>query len=389
METEKVESSFAEVEDYLAIGLRPMEYRPAVIRRAMHRSALPLASLHLDHPDPVLEQKLTSVVATGYRLLDPRRREDSIQRMMLGRIHPQFAEEVIRIAQARGNQRMPFDSPDEDDFAPTEGRGLSAVPKRARGSRLSLSHRHYLADDGTNPWSASLRSHDLLVERPFKRALRSTRRWVSRRYVAAGATVGLLLISFGSWRLFRDSGKSDVASLPPEQVALMTEWIQSRPMQPLNRRVPTVQPTESLTASTLSIEASAGAQSATDAERVSPEAAGHSPSVGIIAGAVAPASFVPAAGLVEEGDSIDRLPALSEVAIEPGPVAEELGGSANATGSAMDEPGFLGRLMVGYRDLGVLLSYQPGEWLSRQSFVELADRLGIDLTNAMVEWVGV
>jgi hypothetical protein len=206
-------SVFTDAAEFHAIGLRPMEFRPGVIRRAMQRSAAPLANLHLTQPTGDVEAKLARIVMTGYRLLDPRRREDSIQRMMLGRIHPQLADEAARLAQAQANQGLLGQSLDGDSEVMAE-RGLL-------GSQVAVSgrhaHRYFLHD----PVSESLRSHDLLIERPVQRAVRLTKRWVSRKYLAAGAVLSCAIVSFLAWRSNRNSeAPIESAPAPIQQASL-------------------------------------------------------------------------------------------------------------------------------------------------------------------------
>lgn len=90
-----------EADDFQRVGLRRMEFRPQVIRRALIRSAQPLALMHLRSPSAEVERLLLGVMLSGYRVLDPRRRDDSNQRVMLGRIHPQLVEEAVYLAQQR------------------------------------------------------------------------------------------------------------------------------------------------------------------------------------------------------------------------------------------------------------------------------------------------
>lgn len=214
--TARASAAFANADDFLAIGLRPMEFRPGVIRRAMARSAAPLATLTFNQADAEVERKLAQIVITGYRLLDPRRREDSLQRMMLGRIHPQLADEAARIAQAKGAPLTQLASPDGLDAEPFEGIGLLAVNGPAtqgnqRGDRLFL-------HDPMNPWSDSLRSHDLLVEHPWRRASRVTKRWIATRTMAAVAVIAFVVTSLTLWRNLRPNDQLIVEGQSSEVV---------------------------------------------------------------------------------------------------------------------------------------------------------------------------
>src|SRR5690606_30160512 len=87
--------------DYQRMGLRAEEFRPMVIRRALEQSAQPLALMHLRSPSEELERMLLELLVGAYRVLDPRRRQDPQSRVMLGRLHPQLADEAVQVAQAR------------------------------------------------------------------------------------------------------------------------------------------------------------------------------------------------------------------------------------------------------------------------------------------------
>jgi hypothetical protein len=214
-------SLYAEPDEFQVIGLRPSEFRPAVIRRAMHRSAVPLASLHLNQPDRGVEMRLARVVTSGYRLLDPRRREDSIQRMMLGRIHPQLADEAARMAQSKGQSLIAADDGNVLEFEPfIEGSLLSQQPKDNRP--VHLAGDSYFIDVVDNPWSDSLRSDDLLLERPHKRLIRSSKRWLSRHFLTLGTAAGFLLVTLATWRVFKDTSKQPLALLPTKVAAADT-----------------------------------------------------------------------------------------------------------------------------------------------------------------------
>lgn len=195
-----------QIEDYKTIGVRPMEFRPAVIRRAMAKSARPLASLHLSHPDTTNEQKLASVIATGYRLLDPRRREDSLHRMMLGRIHPQLTDEAVRLAQSKGNYQSSVESDTMEEGVFTVG-GL--IPKPFR----PLHHHgdHYFAEQPSSEWGQSLQSTDLLVDRPIRHLIRVGRRWLAYRPVTVATLAAMVSVSLASWRMTKDFGSAERA----------------------------------------------------------------------------------------------------------------------------------------------------------------------------------
>jgi len=208
--------SYPMTEEFQVIGLRPMEFRPAVIRRAMNRSAAPLATAHLHHPDGAVEKKLALVATAGYRLLDPRRREDSLHRMMLGRIHPQLADEAARIAQAKGNQLTDSDASESDETIQFAGGGLIRVRnQRNEPSNRNRSQNRFV-DDSASHWNYSLRSSDLLIEPPIRRLFRTTRRWALQRYIAVASVSGLVMMTLVTWRISRDEDAVAVADVARE-----------------------------------------------------------------------------------------------------------------------------------------------------------------------------
>lgn len=75
-------------EDFRRLGVRPHECRVSVIRRAATRSARALAEQQLDAPSEQVGLQLSRVATSAYRLMDPRQRDDSGQRVHIGRIVP-------------------------------------------------------------------------------------------------------------------------------------------------------------------------------------------------------------------------------------------------------------------------------------------------------------
>ena len=189
--------SFASVEDFSAIGLRWAEFRPAVIRSAMKRFAAPLASIHLDAPSVLVERKLVDVVMSGYRLLDPRRREDSIQRMMLGRIHPQLADEILRASQTRSEALLAMsaanDQEEELELLANQSARRTLFLGNPPGGAANLLLTQSAGADGL---ANILRPHDLLVRRPARKVLSSTRHLVKKhRWKYAASLAALVVIS--------------------------------------------------------------------------------------------------------------------------------------------------------------------------------------------------
>ncbi len=107
MDTIYNQSTDLSTDDFLRIGVRPQEYRLTVIRRAALRAASqvtqttvaaglrnPVANLRDTDPgspspsDQQLQRELSRVIASAYRVLDPRRRSDAAERAYVGRILP-------------------------------------------------------------------------------------------------------------------------------------------------------------------------------------------------------------------------------------------------------------------------------------------------------------
>ena len=76
------------LEDFRRLGVRPLECRQTVIRLAALRSSRALAKQQLSTPSDQGSRQLSSLMTSAYRLLDPRRRADPLQRALIGRILP-------------------------------------------------------------------------------------------------------------------------------------------------------------------------------------------------------------------------------------------------------------------------------------------------------------
>jgi hypothetical protein len=95
-------------DDFQRLGLVPTEARVAVIRRAAGRTAASLGQLTGSTPTERKEAELALIVASVYRLLDPRRRDQFRERIQLLRVDPM----PLR------SQLLDFD--DRADTAPSE-----------------------------------------------------------------------------------------------------------------------------------------------------------------------------------------------------------------------------------------------------------------------------
>lgn len=147
------------IADYRRLGVGMDECRLFVIRDAATRRCSPFAANALSELSLGADQQLCTVAMSAYRLLDPRRREDAIQRAHIGRVVPLESsfdgEEVYPEAsidesqeQASVSLRWDWDQVpgyvgQHESSQPQDSAALRIVPELAR-------------------WTASLQSLDLL-----------------------------------------------------------------------------------------------------------------------------------------------------------------------------------------------------------------------------------
>lgn len=211
--------------DFQRLGIRRMEFRPQVIRRAVYRAAHPLVLLHRTDPDGDVMRLLSDVLISGYRVLDPRRREDPAIRVMLGRIHPQLVDEAVSLAQlsSRGGGTA-FALRDDAVEATSVPAGESALWEIAESvvgsgdrpsprpdtaatglleSQASLNER--FSDAGQSPlWQELLSPLDLTAEPLNRRAARGFRRHIARSSMLSLIASTLLIASLMlvlTWRM--------------------------------------------------------------------------------------------------------------------------------------------------------------------------------------------
>jgi hypothetical protein len=82
----------ANEDDFALVGVRNLEWRLDVIRTAAHRSAEVVATAQLTEPSPEKEQRLSSIVLSTYRLIDPRFRGSYFQQVRVGRLMPMLLQ---------------------------------------------------------------------------------------------------------------------------------------------------------------------------------------------------------------------------------------------------------------------------------------------------------
>lgn len=211
--------------DYQRMGLRAEEFRPTVIRRAVEQSAQPLALMHLRSPSKELERTLLDVLVSAYRVLDPRRRNDPQSRVMLGRLHPQLADEAVQVAQARlaAPQRptlsavIPPPVEKVEGWRTTDGGrwtvDVQGTPIAERSTTLGTEDGGRREEDGATlerfidtalvpGWEETLSAPDLLVQLPTTRAYRAARRQLVNAPFATVIAIAVLagsLLLIGSW----------------------------------------------------------------------------------------------------------------------------------------------------------------------------------------------
>lgn len=338
------------------MGLRAQEFRPLVIRRAVERLAPPLALAQLRAPDPDSERLLLGVLVSAYRVLDPRRRPDSLSRIMLGRIHPQMAEEAVQEAQVpiAGGLSFGFGlglgsdvgagaatGPGADAeawlAAPQAGAtGVPAEPARwdtASPQRVSAIEEavpeRFLATALGPAWEQTLHAPDLLVQSRGRQAYRRARRQVATASAASLVAVTMLagsVLLVGTWRTtvwLRGFGEqptvlsvatadSDAAAtVPPETPA--TEELMAPPSVMLPGalaaiEIPTEAPTTELTFAVPPSPADSGAGASPAAPRpavAEGDVVKHSISIVGAAGEEARAA-APGSGQTERAEQTER-----------------------------------------------------------------------------------
>lgn len=200
------------------MGLRPMEFRLSVVRRALSRSIQPLVLMHLRSPSDESTRLLAQVLAGAYRVMDPRRRGDLQHRVMLGRIHPQLIDEAVDIAQSRVAMLAPeADIPGGEAAGPATAAPLAAWSAELSGESGAAGERTFSSADEWPGYEATLASSDLLVIPGHVRLWRALRRRavaasVPSRVAATLLAASLLLVA--TWRTtswVRSWGRQDRA----------------------------------------------------------------------------------------------------------------------------------------------------------------------------------
>ncbi|GAA5506680.1 hypothetical protein [Novipirellula caenicola] len=122
MQRTNIETSELSVEEFRRLGLRLNECRLPVIRQAVARGGKLLADQQLTSPSPQRERELSRLVTAAYRVLDPRNRNDFVQRILVGRLLPEgtlWSEQQtfrIGVAGSVGNPSNADAASDDDPF---------------------------------------------------------------------------------------------------------------------------------------------------------------------------------------------------------------------------------------------------------------------------------
>ncbi len=169
--------------DFDRLGVRPQECRLTVIRRATMRAASMVSPT-----EDVRTSELSKVAASAYRLLDPRRRMDAVERAHVGRILPG----ALLAAGSTKFHSGPFsgeilDGTDEDVTAPVLV-GDSAITETVHHEPWSLeSARHSLT------LNSRICVKDLVGRYESARRLDRYRQWMQHPRTIVALIVALVL----------------------------------------------------------------------------------------------------------------------------------------------------------------------------------------------------
>ncbi|TWU41989.1 hypothetical protein [Novipirellula artificiosorum] len=190
MQLSALETNTLDVEDFRRLGVRPQECRSLVIRQAAARRSRSLARLQLTSPTPNTELQLSRIATSAYRLLDPRKRVDFLQRVRVGRVlatsfpwgnQGQFRVDSADAAAANGEATEPYSSRDEEPFF-FEVEYTQAYADNLE-DRVAFSN-----------WVQSLDSEDLILAAPRRHRIATLRRSIQHPRMIL-ALIGLVLVT--------------------------------------------------------------------------------------------------------------------------------------------------------------------------------------------------
>lgn len=196
--------------DFRRLGVSLNETRRTVIRRAADRSSRTLARRQLVNPSDKTATQLSQVATSAYRLLDPRQRESSKDRVYVGRIMPNALMWAGRTSFADGVGDRSAAEPNNDYVDDREYEEVIRVE--------SLLETPATGMDLDAAWTRSLDSSDLI--RPSARWVRWFRQQLHRPAVLLGLTALLLITTVWSW--IRMSNERGLVSMRRVHPALET-----------------------------------------------------------------------------------------------------------------------------------------------------------------------
>ena len=203
-EPHDLNSLLPEVQDFRRLGIRPHECRAYVIRSAAESVSRTVIAAHRQKPPTELEQQLSKVVASTYRLLDPRKRSTSTQRMYVGRILPNAltaaSQTLFWSVTDRGNVldiEQPVINPSKVRIAKRPS--LFEIAESAvASSDASPDNRtsDVVQRDQSFTWVKSLDSRDLIDSGPSRRFVTRLRRSIQHPRTISSLIVLVLTATY-------------------------------------------------------------------------------------------------------------------------------------------------------------------------------------------------
>ena len=190
MRPPNIETNELDVEEFRRLGVRLNECRLPVLRQAAARVSKSLADLQLVSPTSDRQRELSMVVTSAYRVLDPRKRTDFIQRILVGRLQPDgvswSGQQNFRIDVAESrNNAIDSEGASEDDSFALDETSLSRTPFMVQ-TRATVAN-----------WTQSLDSQDLIEAGARRRRLANVRNSIQHPWMILSLFGLLLATLFG------------------------------------------------------------------------------------------------------------------------------------------------------------------------------------------------
>ncbi|EMI18127.1 hypothetical protein RMSM_04942 [Rhodopirellula maiorica SM1] len=187
MQRTNSETSELDVEEFRRLGVRLNECRLPVIRQAVARGGKLLADQQLASPSPQLERELSRLVTSAYRVLDPRNRNDFVQRILVGRLQTEGTlwseQQNFRIGVAASVENPSnSDAGSDDDPFDFDLSSSSQTPFMVQ-TRASIAN-----------WTQSLDSQDLIEAGVRRRRLVNMRNSIQHPWMLL-SLFGLLVVT--------------------------------------------------------------------------------------------------------------------------------------------------------------------------------------------------